>query len=91
MAYSVSCAAAAATFMAAFYERLFAGTVSAAGTAGRQQLFRTTSGLTYEVVCRSLMLAGAGRTTCDATCGLPNWPPPWLYWSPGSPCPAAPP
>ena len=40
MAYSVY-AVAAAEFMAAFYERLFAGdTVSAAVTAGRQQLFR---------------------------------------------------
>ena len=40
MAYSVY-AVAAAEFMAAFYERLFAGdTVSAAVTAGRQRLFR---------------------------------------------------
>ena len=40
MAYSVY-AVAAAEFMAAFYERLFAGdTVSAAVTAGRQQLYR---------------------------------------------------
>jgi len=40
MAYSVY-AVAAAEFMAAFYERLFAGgTVSAAVTAGRQQMFR---------------------------------------------------
>jgi len=40
MAYSVY-AVAAAEFMAAFYERLFAGdTVSAAVTVGRQQLFR---------------------------------------------------
>jgi tetratricopeptide (TPR) repeat protein len=40
MAYSVY-AVAAAEFMAAFYERLFAGdTVSMAVTAGRQQLFR---------------------------------------------------
>ena len=40
MAYSVY-AVAAAEFMAAFYERLFAGdTISAAVTAGRQQLFR---------------------------------------------------
>ncbi len=40
MAYSVY-AVAAAEFMAAFYERLFAGdTVSAAVTAGRQRLYR---------------------------------------------------
>ena len=40
MAYSVY-AVAAAEFIAAFYERLFAGdTISAAVTAGRQQLFR---------------------------------------------------
>jgi CHAT domain len=40
MAYSVY-AVAAAEFMAAFYERLFAGdTVSAAVAAGRQQMFR---------------------------------------------------
>jgi tetratricopeptide (TPR) repeat protein len=40
MAYSVY-AVAAAEFMAAFYERLFAGgTVAAAVTAGRQQMFR---------------------------------------------------
>ena len=40
MAYTVY-AVAAAEFMAAFYERLFAGdTVSAAVTAGRQRLFR---------------------------------------------------
>ena len=40
MAYSVY-AVAAAEFMAAFYERLFAGdTVSAAVTAGRRQLYR---------------------------------------------------
>ena len=40
MAYSVY-AVAAAEFMAAFYERLFAGgTVSAAVTAGRQQMYR---------------------------------------------------
>jgi tetratricopeptide (TPR) repeat protein len=40
MAYSVY-AVAAAEFMAAFYERLFAGgTVAAAVTAGRRQLFR---------------------------------------------------
>jgi len=40
MAYSVY-AVEAAEFMAAFYERLFAGdTVSAAVTAGRQRLFR---------------------------------------------------
>ena len=41
MAYTVY-AVAAAEFMAAFYERLFAGgTVSAAVTAGRQQMFRS--------------------------------------------------
>ena len=41
MAYTVY-AVAAAEFMAAFYERLFAGgTVSSAVTAGRQQLYRT--------------------------------------------------
>ena len=41
MAYSVY-AVAAAEFMTAFYERLFAGdTVSAAVTAGRQRMFRT--------------------------------------------------
>jgi tetratricopeptide (TPR) repeat protein len=41
MAYTVY-AVAAAEFMAAFYEKLFAGgTVSAAVTAGRQQMFRT--------------------------------------------------
>ena len=41
MAYSVY-AVAAAEFMAAFYEMLFAGgTVSAAVTAGRQQMFRS--------------------------------------------------
>ena len=60
MAYSVY-AVAAAEFMAAFYERLFAGdTVSAAVTAGRQRLFRREPAAEPEGGPAAGRLGGAG-------------------------------
>jgi len=75
MAYSVY-AVAAAEFMAAFYERLFAGdTVSAAVTAGRQQLFLHDGRPSPKGICR--WLTGWCRCiTCAGRCGSPVWSPP---------------
>ena len=72
MAYSVY-AVAAAEFMAAFYERLFAGdTVSAAVTAGRQRLYRHPRGPAPRVTCR--WPTGWCRCImCAGRCDSPAW------------------
>ena len=77
MAYSVY-AVAAAEFMAAFYERLFAGdTVSAAVTAGRQRLFRHPGRPSPKGTCR--WPTGWCRCTmCAGRCASLAWSPPAL-------------